>query len=174
MLVSIITPCYNHGNYLDEAIASIPYSDIGSGEIEHIIINDGSTDKQTIDKLNELQRKGYNVINQNNLGLAAARNNGISGAKGKYIIPLDCDNKLHPNYFTRAIDILEKFESIDVVYGNAQFFGNENILYRPGQFNIVAMLKKNCIDACAVYRKSMWNKTGGYDEDMPAMGNEDL
>lgn len=171
-LVSIITPCYNQGIYLDDAIASIPYSEV-SYEIEHIIINDGSTDPFTIEKLNELEQQGHFIIHQSNQGLAAARNNAIRMAKGKYIIPLDGDNKLHLNYLTKAIDILEKDSCVDIVYGNAIFFGLKEKIARPGKFYITKILKGNYIDACAVYRKDIWNITKGYDTDMPGMGNED-
>ncbi len=124
-LISLITPCYNHGKYIDEAIASIPYNKLNC-EIEHIIINDGSTDPFTLKKLNQLGENGYNVIHQENMGLATARNNGIKMAKGKYILPLDSDNKLNENYFTKAVKVLENNETIDVVYGDSIFFGEEN------------------------------------------------
>src|SRR6266540_5603640 len=124
-LVSLITPCYNHGIYIHEAIASIPYEKL-TYEIEHIIVNDGSTDPFTLEKLNQLEENGYKVIHQENLGLAAARNNAIKVAKGKYILPLDSDNKLHENYLTKAVEILENDDSIDVVYGDCLFFGEKN------------------------------------------------
>lgn len=164
-LVSIITPCYNHGLYLDEAIESIPFKEVDY-EIEHIIINDGSTDPFTIEKLNELELRGHFIIHQNNLGLAAARNNAIKIAKGKYIIPLDSDNKLHINYLTKAIDILENNASIDVVYGNKMVFGNEEGLRPSKAFKLHLMIKSNYIDACAAFRKSLWERVGGYDERM--------
>ncbi len=67
--LSIITPCYNHGQYLDDAIESIvaintPYS------YEHIIINDGSTDEFTLQKIpGNLKAKVIRIIHQQNMGL---------------------------------------------------------------------------------------------------------
>jgi glycosyltransferase involved in cell wall biosynthesis len=69
-------------------------------------------------KIREIDHPNIQVINQQNAGLSAARNAGIAVAKGKYIIPLDADNKLHENYFTKAIDMLENDNSVDIVYGN--------------------------------------------------------
>lgn len=171
-LISIITPCFNHGIYLDDAIESIKKISTNY-TYEHIIANDGSTDDFTINKLKELQKKGYNVIHQPNMGLAAARNNAIDASKGKYILPLDSDNKLHANYLTTAINVLEKKPGIDIVYADAQFFEKENAIVKPGAFDIGRIALANYIDACAVIRKTVFNKIGGYDGCMPAMGNED-
>ena len=170
--LSIIIPCYNHGIYLQDAIDSIiKISTHYSFEI--IIINDGSNDSFTLQKLAELQSAGLIVINQSNKGLAAARNNGINLAKGKYIIPLDSDNKLHQNYLTSAIDILESNTNISIVFGNRYMFGEEERMIAPGEFKLPKLINSNYIDACAVYRKSIWQSVGGYDGNMPAMGHED-
>jgi len=171
-LVSLITPCYNRGIYIHEAIASIPYEKL-TYEIEHIIVNDGSTDPFTLEKLNQLEENGYKVIHQENLGLAAARNNAIKVAKGKYILPLDSDNKLHENYLTKAVEILENDDSIDVVYGDCLFFGEKNSYMKNRKFDIIKMLDCNYIDACAIYRKKLWVNVNGYDGKMPVMGCED-
>lgn len=162
ILVSIITPCFNHGQYLEDAINSIPYNKLGY-EIEHIIINDGSTDEDTIKKITEINDTHIKVIHQDNQGLAAARNAGIAIALGKYIIPLDADNKLHENYLIKAIEILENDIAIDVVYGDMYAFENETWINRPGEFDIVKILTNNYIDACAVFRKACYQKFGLYD-----------
>jgi glycosyltransferase involved in cell wall biosynthesis len=172
MKVSIIIPCYNHGMYLEEAIKSVEQN-ADNLSYEIIIINDGSTEETTINTLNELQQKGYTIIHQENQGLAAARNNGIIASSGTYIIPLDSDNKLHKNYLTKAISILDKRPDIDIVYGRPMFFGNEDGLREIGDFNFNKIIKDNYIDACAVFRRTIWSKTNGYDGKMPVMGHED-
>ena len=83
-LVSVITPCYNHGRYLDDAVNSIPYNKLDY-TVEHIIINDGSTDEFTVQKFNEINNPHIKIIHQQNTGLSAARNTGIAAASGKYI-----------------------------------------------------------------------------------------
>lgn len=177
VLVSVVIPCYNHGQYLPEAIASVE-ENTDRSRCEIIIVDDGSTDPQTSRVLDELGRRGYHTIRQPNQGLAAARNNGIAAAKGKYILPLDSDNRLHQNYLTTAVELLEADASLDVVYGNPQLFGDADALRplglkRLSAFDLGKMLNENYIDACALYRKSVWEKVGGYDGAMPAMGHED-
>lgn len=162
VLISIITPCFNKGQYINEALESVNTINT-SYSFEHIIVNDGSTDERTITELNNLQAKGYHVIHQENMGPAAARNTALAVSKGKYILPLDSDNKLSDTYLTTAIDILEREKEIDVIYGNSLFFGNENYYNKIHEFNIYKILEENYIDTCAVIRKSMLEKVNGYD-----------
>lgn len=170
--ISIIIPCFNHGKYVLEAIESVEqYSDKSIYEI--IIINDGSTDKYTNEVLLKLKERGYNVVFQENQGLGRTRNNGIKIAQGKYILPLDADNRIYPAYISESINILDNNYDIAVVYGDAKIFGDQNSIRKTGAFNKEKILKGNYIDACAVFRKTAWEKCGGYKEDMPFQGWED-
>lgn len=170
--VSIIIPCYNHGQYLVEAIESVELCE-DKDLYEIIIINDGSTDPGTIKILQQFSDEGYHVINQKNQGLGAARNNAIKAAKGEYILPLDSDNKIRPDYIYESIKILDEQPNIAVVYGDAEYFGEQSGRRFVGEFNLQKMMIRNYIDACAVFRISVWERTGGYDENMPVMGLED-
>jgi glycosyltransferase involved in cell wall biosynthesis len=170
-IISIIIPCYNHGQYINDAINSIKESHNDNYDI--IIINDGSTDNYTNNKLEELKSDGYNVVSQNNQGLGKSRNNGIKISKGKYILPLDADNKIKPDFITKAIDILETNPSVSIVYSDRQLFGNSNNLIKVGEFDLSHILAGNYIDACAIYRRAVWESIGGYDEKMPVQGWED-
>jgi glycosyltransferase involved in cell wall biosynthesis len=121
----------------------------------------------------QLEKEGYHVMNQKNQGLGATRNNGIRAAIGEYILPLDSDNKIRPEYIYKSIEILDNQPGIAMVYGDAQFFGDKDRRRVVGDFNLQQLMLENNIDACAVYRRSAWEAVGGYDEKMPAMGFED-
>ncbi len=170
--ISIIIPCYNHGQYIREAILSVQEC-CDKYLYEIIILNDGSKDKLTIEILQQLTEEGYQVINQTNQGLGAARNNAIEKAVGKYILPLDSDNKIRPGYIYESIKILDAQEEISVVYSDVEYFGEKTLIHKAGEFNLQRLMIGNYIDACAVYRKSVWKSVGGYDEKMPVMGMED-
>jgi glycosyltransferase involved in cell wall biosynthesis len=171
--VSIIIPCFNHGIYILDAIESIENIE-NHFLYEIIVINDGSTDEYTIGILNQIEEKGWRVLHQSNQGPSVARNNGIKHAKGKYILPLDSDNKVHINYLSKAINILDMNEKIDIVYGNAIEFGMKTgSIKKASPFFIKKMLKRNYIDTCSIFRKSVWEMNKGYDENMPAWGHED-
>ncbi|MFM2337665.1 MAG: hypothetical protein RL115_858 [Bacteroidota bacterium] len=172
-LISIIIPCYNHGKYLEETLNSIKPAK-GDHNYEIIVINDGSTDLDTLAVFKKLEEEGYFILHQNNQGLGAARNNGIKIAKGKYILPLDSDNRICKPYLTTAIDILEKNQQLSIVYSDHIRFGEvPQHLIKVNMFNQQKLMLNNYIDACAVYRKSLWEEMGGYDDKMPVMGFED-
>ncbi|HXM47111.1 MAG TPA: glycosyltransferase family A protein [Pyrinomonadaceae bacterium] len=78
--VSVIIPCYNHGSYIDEAVDSVLAQTFPDFEI--IIVNDGSTDQETVQKLADFNQPQTTVLHTANQGLAAARNSGIQNSTG--------------------------------------------------------------------------------------------
>jgi glycosyltransferase involved in cell wall biosynthesis len=171
-ILSIIIPCYNHGEYIEETIASIENAK-DRYPIEIIIVNDGSTDENTLFVLKKIEEKGYFVLNQKNGGLGNARNNGIKLSKGKYILPLDSDNNVLYPYLNDAIEFLETNNDYDIIFGDAKFIGEKSGNWIIGEYNLQKIMIENYIDACAVFRKKCFDKTSGYDEKMPSMGWED-
>ena len=171
--LSVVIPCYNHGIYLNDAVESIVTSKYN---YEVIIIDDGSTDLFTLTKIKELVETNPKIKShtQINSGLAKARNKGIELAKGKFIIPLDADNKITSACIEEGIAILEN-EAFDIVYGNPIFFGEQNIYrqFKPKAFNGNILFFDNYIDACAIFKKEVWLSLNGFDEKMPYQGNED-
>ena len=172
--VSIVIPCYNHGQYIQETIDSIDAQKINY-PIEIIIVDDGSSDADTLQKLDDLKQFNYTIIHQTNGGPGKARNTGIEIAVGKYILPLDADNKLNPDYINKAVPLLEKNQA-DIVYAAPVFFGDTSIKNRQFKvrpFEDLGLVTGNCADACAIFRKEVWAKNGGYDAFMPSYGFED-
>jgi glycosyltransferase involved in cell wall biosynthesis len=97
--VSVIMPCYNQGQYIDEAVDSVLTQTYQNYEI--IIVNDGSTDEFTNEKLKNYNKPKTQVIHTANQGLSAARNNGIHASNGEFILPLDADDKIANTYLER-------------------------------------------------------------------------
>jgi len=172
--LTVVIPCYNSGIYLAEAIFSVEqYPDHSVYEI--IIVNDGSTDPDTLQILSELQNEGYTIFHQPNQGPASARNTGILHAHGKYILLLDSDNKIRPSYISTGIRILNQSQEVGVVYGNPYFFGevSEERFGKAEPFDIKKMLLDNYIDNCSVIRRQVWEDVGGFDEAKVLFGFED-
>lgn len=120
-LLTVVIPFYNMGDFIDETIASIKASDYK--HIEIIIVNDGSTDQDSLKKLEELSVKGIKVIHQSNQGLASARNLGAKEAAGNFLAFLDADDIISTTYYSKAIDILQKKSNVSFVGCWVQYFG---------------------------------------------------
>ncbi|OQY71295.1 MAG: hypothetical protein B6D44_13215 [Ignavibacteriales bacterium UTCHB2] len=169
--VSIIIPCYNHGNHIREAIESVKACKYDNSEI--IIVNDGSTEPSTLKIFSELERDGYFILHQENQGLGAARNNGIKISKGRYFLPLDSDNKIKPEYLIKGVPLLDNNKDLAVVYGKPFFFGTIERPWAVQEFCLEKLIISNYIDACAIIRKKAWEECGGYYEKKELMGYED-
>lgn len=171
-MLSVVIPCFNHGHFIQEAIDSVLA--VKGVTYEIIVVNDGSTDDYTIRKLEELRAAGICVLSHANSGLGFTRNKGIEAARGKYILPLDADNKIEPGYVYKALPLLES-NACDIVYAKPHFFGTvaTDRLFFTRPLRIKELAVVNYIDACAIYRKKVWEQLSGYDIRMPYPGQED-
>jgi len=163
--ISVIIPCYNDGVFLTEAVDSVLACDYK--DLELIIVNDGSTDKLTLEVLAKYEEQGFKVISHPNQGLGFSRNRGIQQAQGEYILPLDADNKIRKGYLDKGINLLDS-GICDIVYAKPYFFG-EDIPERKfvtHEFDSDQLFIQNFIDACAIFRKTAWEAVGGYDETL--------
>jgi glycosyltransferase involved in cell wall biosynthesis len=115
-IISIIIPVYNAENYLEECINSVYNQDVVNLEV--ICINDGSTDN-SLAVLNKVKNKFNDliIINQNNRGLAAARNCGLQVASGDYVYFLDNDDFLYPDVLKKMLEIVET-KKLDICFFN--------------------------------------------------------
>jgi glycosyltransferase involved in cell wall biosynthesis len=162
--ISVIIPCFNLGKYLEEAVESVLSQTFPDFEI--IIVNDGSTDKETLRILNEFNNPKIQVIHTPNQGLASARNAGITRAKGDYILPLDADDLLESTYLEKAVKVLDENDNVGIVYCEAVFFGDEQGKWELPKYSLQQILLHNVIFSTAMFRKSDWVKAGGYKANM--------
>jgi glycosyltransferase involved in cell wall biosynthesis len=162
--VSVIIPCYNQGQYLDEAVDSVLNQTYQDFEI--VVINDGSTDLKTLDIIKGYNKPKTKVIHTDNQGLAQARNNGIKASKGKYILPLDADDKIGNIYIEEAVKILDTQEKIGIVYCEAELFGDQTGKWKLPDYRFPDILLGNVIFCSAFFRRSDWEKTSGYNSNM--------
>ena len=163
-LISIIIPCYNQGQFLLESIGSVLASDFT--DLEIIVVDDGSVDPETCRILDLLDYPKTQLIRRENGGLAAARNSGISEAKGRYILALDADDRIGPAYIGQAVAALETDPALGIVYSRAEKFGAETGPWKLAHFSCWRMGLGNIIFCSAIYRRDDWNRVGGYDETL--------
>ena len=164
-LVSIVIPCFNYGKFIKEAIESCLVQTYEN--IEIIVINDRSNDHYTIDVLNRLNYPKTTVIHHlQNRGVAAARNTGIEHSTGKYILPLDADDKIAPAFIQKTSNILDSNHSVGFVSTGIRHFGNRTGDYIPPPFSIKKLLYHNLYVVTSLFRKEAWQQVGGFNEAM--------
>ncbi len=171
--VSVVVPCYNHGELLLEAVASAEQA-CREEPLEVVIVDDGSDEPWTLEVLENLRRLGYRVLRQPNRGLAAARNAGAAAASGELLLPLDADDRLRPDFPAAARRVLEAEAEVGVVYCDHWEFGLRTGHVRAPDFKLARLLRGNYVAACACLRRRVWEECGGWDEALSAWEDWEL
>ena len=150
-LVSIILPIYNVEKYLEKCVCSILNQDYNNLEV--ILVNDGSTDK-SLEICERLQKKDnrIKIINQKNLGVSAARNNGFYYSKGDYICFIDSDDIIEIDMVSTLVKLLQENEcevancNIHIIEKDKterNFYTNKNIkIYNSSELKKYFLLGK--------------------------------
>ncbi len=162
--VSVIIPCYNQGQFVADAVDSVLAQTFSDFEI--IIVNDGSTDGDTCRLLKDFKREKVQILHTANHGLATARNNAITDAIGEYILPLDADDRIEPEYLEKAVALLDTHDKLGIVYCRAKLFGNVETEWLLPPYSLQQMLLDNVIFCSSMFRRSDWEAVGGYDPGM--------
>lgn len=162
-LVSVIVPLYNMESFIQETLESIITSAYPSYEV--IVMNDGSTDNSlSVARLfaERHPEVPIQVLSQSNQGASVARNNAIKHAKGVYILPIDADDLITPEYIGMAVEVLEQQPEVLVVGCEIEMFGlkKKRISYPP--FSLPRLARQNMIAAPSMFRYTDWERTGGY------------
>ena len=164
-LISIIMPSYNQGLYLSEALESVLAQTYTNWEC--IIVDDGSKDNTPeVSKAYCAKDSRIQYIYQDNCGVSAARNNGVAHSKGEFILPLDGDDKIAPEFLELTLQEIVKDRNIRVVYTDAQYFGARNDIYRLPDFSIEQLLGMNLMCITSLFRKEDFEIAGGFNTNM--------
>ncbi|MBE9199984.1 MULTISPECIES: glycosyltransferase [unclassified Nodularia (in: cyanobacteria)] len=162
--ISVVIPLYNQGNYIEETIQSIQESTYKNVEI--IVVNDGSTDSETNKIFQNLS--GVIKVFKPNGGLSSARNAGIKVSSGEYIMLLDSDDKIHPEYIEKAVIALINNHELSYVGCYTRNFEAYEYTQAPVGFIPELMLfnNTNVVNSTNLYRRSAIAKVGDFDEEL--------
>ena len=168
--VTVVIPVFDDVRYLPETLASVYEQTYDSWEV--VVVDDGSTDAEAIRYLDRLERPRLRLVRQENKGLPAARNAGISVATGEFVIPLDADDELAPEYLAKMLGALEASPRSAYAHCYARLFDEVDAIWLTRPFNPYWQLLGNGVVGCVLLRKRAWAEVGGYDPTM-TRGNED-
>lgn len=118
--VAVAIPCFNDGKTLEEAVASVRS---GAPAIELVVVDDGSTDSQTLGALARLEVEGVDVIHQENRGPSAATMSGLQATSAPYFMRFDADDVLELGALTDLADALDRNARVAAAWGDIQTFG---------------------------------------------------
>lgn len=168
--VSIVITNYNYARWIGDCIASCLWQQRPADEI--IVVDDGSTDNSLEILKPFVDRKQIKLITQSNQGVAAARNHGIDRAQYPFIVCLDADDMLGPEYVAALRPALERDRGLGVAYPGVRFINEEGRdtgfnTYKPFSWEIQTKHEvppPTCIPSGSMFRKSMWERCGGYKQ----------
>lgn len=162
--ISVLVPCFDDGEWIDEAIGSVRAQTLQDFEI--VVVDDGSTDRKTLERLAAIERAGITVLHTANRGLPAARNHAARHASGSIFCALDADDRLAPTWFERGLAVLDSRPDVAFVSHWLEAFGDEHWTWSPSSCDLPALLARNTVNGAALVRRSAFESIGGYDETM--------
>jgi glycosyltransferase involved in cell wall biosynthesis len=168
--VSIITPCYNDGRFLDEAVRSVEAQTFGDWEL--LIVDDGSTDPETQRVLHDWSRPKTRLLRVPHGGVTAARNFAVGEARGEYLTFFDCDDRLDPRFLEKTVGRLESDPSLAFVSFHVRLYGGEEWDWKPERCDLPTLLGDCSVATAAVVRRAAVLEVGGFDRTME-LGHED-
>ncbi len=164
-LVSIIIPCYNDAQYIEQSVNSALNQSYPNKEV--ILVDDGSNE-ETKAVLKKLAPRITKLITQENQGQSAARNVGIKEVKGDYILVLDSDDFIEPTFSEKAIAVFENKKNIKLVSCYVNRFNDDKnkAVYKSTGGDFKGFLLNNQISGGCLFLKSDFERINGYDELM--------
>lgn len=171
-LLSIVIPYYNMGAYIEECVQSVRASTYTNWEV--LIVNDGSTDPVSLQKLEQLAKwERVRVLHQPNKGLAITRNEGAAAAQGKFLAFLDADDRVAAFYYEKAIRALVKNKNVYFAGAWTRYFENSDRLWATFTPQPPYLLIHNPVNSSGlVYKRSAF-LAGGTNDRRVDYGLED-
>lgn len=163
--VSIITPSYNQGRYLEATIRSVLCQNYPN--LEYIIVDGGSTD-ESLDIIRKYEDKLAWWVSEKDKGHADALNKGFDRASGDILAWLNSDDIYHPGAIREAVDILTADPRLGMVYGDANLIDETGKVvgkFASKQTSYRAMLRGSVHipQATTFFRADLYRQVGPLD-----------
>lgn len=176
-LVSVIIPCYRQAHFLSDAIESTLRQSYPAVEV--LVVNDGSPDDT---RAVAARYAGVRYIEQENGGLAAARNTGLAQSLGDFVVFLDADDRLLPDALRVNAALLSSNPAFGFVSGTSHYITRDGTKIdaeaRPWPTGDIyaALLQRNRIrmPGMVMFRKSVFSRVGLFDTTVDACADYDM
>lgn len=166
--VAVVIPCYDDGETLPAAVASVRAQDEA---VELVVVDDGSSDPATLAVMDELEAAGTHVVHQANTGLGLARMAGVRATLAPFVLPLDADDELAPGAVRALADALDADHGLAAAWGWYQRFGDQTTVQQTAPtLDAWQLTHQNDLPATAMFRRTWlleaggWRLKGGYED----------
>jgi len=165
--VSVIIPVFNSAKTLPKTLDSLQNQSLRKDQFEVILVDDCSSDSDTLDILKKIEKKGFKDLNisiirhSKNKWSAESRNTGVKQASAQYICCLDSDDFVSENYLKSGILILNAYPNAGWTYPNIQEFEYTNNYVEAVDFEAKKLFFQNFSAVASIVRKKMWESLAG-------------
>jgi glycosyltransferase involved in cell wall biosynthesis len=172
--VTIVTPVYNGEQYLEETITSILNQ--GYPNLEYIIVDDGSTDN-TVEIIKKYEQHLAWWASQPNQGMYATLNRGFARSSGEIMGWLNANDKLHTDGLFVAGSVFRDLPDVEWITGRPTIFSEQGMTVivkdvpRWSRYRFLAGANRTIQQESTFWRRSLWDKAGGYVDDSGKFGN---
>jgi glycosyltransferase involved in cell wall biosynthesis len=149
----VIVPCFDDGATLEETLDSVRAQDEPH---ELVVVDDGSTDADTLALFERLEADGVRVLHQENRGLAGARMAGVAATEAPFVLALDADDRLAPGALVWGD--YRTFGDADYVQGTAPELDPWQLTFQNDLPVVVLLRREALLDAGG------WSLRGGYED----------
>lgn len=164
-LVSVVTPSYNQGRYLEKTLLSVLEQDYP--RIEYIVV-DGASNDSSVDVIKRYAHRLSYWVSENDKGQTDALNKGFAQAKGQILAWLNSDDLYAPGAISAAVSYLQAHPKVGMVYGDLDFIDeNDHVI---GKFNAaqtdLARLRRGYVhipQPATFFRAELWRQVGPLD-----------
>ena len=158
--VAVIVPCYDDGALAEDAVGSVQEQE----PVEIVVVDDGSSEPETLERLAALEASGTRVVRRENGGLGAARTTGLAATEAPLVYPLDADDRLEPGALAAMADALEADPSLGFVWGDYVLFGEQGGRYRsPERWLPWTLTYVNPYPVSSMFRREVLEGAGGWE-----------
>jgi glycosyltransferase involved in cell wall biosynthesis len=179
--VTVVIPAYNSARYIGQTLDSVKAQTFSDYEV--IVVNDGSNDREELERVLHSHPLSIIYISQENRGVSAARNAAIRIGRGEFYAQLDADDQWTPEYLEVQLGILNDNPDVALVYPNANIIGDDSdveiefMTMSPseGEVNFETLVQQKCIVmTCVTARMKAIRDAGMFDESLRSCEDFDL